>query len=260
MKTKRILAMTIIAIVISSVFNFGGELIQNPIDYVVSKGYMTLDKNNKFNNKSYVTREELATILYRVDKDKVNWDNVIESAMNSSVYILCEEKNSFGVFLTENKVLTTRHGINIESNNPITVMIGLNIVSAKLISYSNEYDLCILELSETFENVKPVKIAKSIKVGDEVITIGSPLCNPYSLSRGVISNLSFTNPITKQNFIQFDMTVNGGNSGGGVFNSDGELVTIIQSKIHEDYGYGLSFGANRNNLVEFLEKNNIERK
>lgn len=260
MKTKRILTIFIIAIVISSVFNFSGENIQNPIDYVVSKGYMTLDKNNKFNNKSYVTREELATILYRIERDKVNWDNVVENAINGTVYITSEIGNSSGVLIDDKVVLTTRHGIKVESQNLVIVMIGLNVVCAKVKSYSNEYDLCILELSETFENVKPVTIAKKVKVGDEVITIGSPLSNPYSLSRGIISNLSFTNPITKQNFIQFDMAVNGGNSGGGVFNSDGELVTIIQSKISETHGYGLSFGANRNNLIEFLEKNSIERK
>ena len=86
-----------------------------------------------------------------------------------------------------------------------------------------------------FPTLRP-SISTTQKIGDEIITIGSPLYNPYSLSRGVISNLNFINTTTKQNLMQFDMTVNEGNSGGGVFNSNGDLVTLVQSKIHEKYG------------------------
>ncbi len=74
--------------------------------------------------------------------------------------------------------------------------------------------------------------ANALNVGDEAIVIGNPFGLSRSLSTGVISGLHRTlqppgadKPMTE--LIQFDASVNPGNSGGPLFNRDGDVVGIV---------------------------------
>jgi S1-C subfamily serine protease len=74
--------------------------------------------------------------------------------------------------------------------------------------------------------------ANALNVGDDAIVIGNPFGLSRSLSTGVISGLhrsiqppGASKPMTE--LIQFDASVNPGNSGGPLFNRDGDVVGIV---------------------------------
>ena len=64
------------------------------------------------------------------------------------------------------------------------------------------------------------------KVGDWVLAIGNPLGQGFSVSAGIISARGRALSGSYDDFIQTDAAINRGNSGGPLFNMDGEVIGV----------------------------------
>src|SRR6188768_1943622 len=115
--------------------------------------------------------------------------------------------------------------------------------TAKVIGSDRPSDVAVLKISA--ENLPIVKLdpADDVKVGEWVIAIGSPFGFENSATSGIVSAKSRTLPGGSYvPFIQTDVAVNPGNSGGPLFNMKGEVVGINSQIYSHTGGYqGLSF-------------------
>jgi len=115
--------------------------------------------------------------------------------------------------------------------------------TAKVIGSDRPSDVAVLKISA--ENLPIVKLdpADDVKVGEWVIAIGSPFGFENSATSGIVSAKSRTLPGGSYvPFIQTDVAVNPGNSGGPLFNMKGEVVGINSQIYTHTGGYqGLSF-------------------
>lgn len=136
-------------------------------------------------------------------------------------------------------------------------------ITASIVGASLYYDLALLKI----ENCRQIQDgeytaaafseAEEVYSGAKVYAIGNPEGSGVSMTQGIISreseiitvNLSTKyanndNYATEYRVIRTDTAVNGGNSGGGLFNSEGLLVGIINSKAIseeiENMGYALA--------------------
>mgnify|MGYP000824607624 CR=1 FL=1 len=113
---------------------------------------------------------------------------------------------------------------------------------ATLIGYDESNDIAVLKIGAT--DLTPVVLGDSdtLNVGDSVVAIGNPLGElTFSLTTGVVSALD--RPVTlstgtTMNLIQTDCAINSGNSGGGMFNVNGELMGIPTLKYTGSYYSG----------------------
>lgn len=99
----------------------------------------------------------------------------------------------------------------------------------------------------------------AVRITHPVVAIGNPRGLHSSVSMGIVSqkNRSISKSIFKD-FIQTDAAVNKGNSGGGLFNHDGELIGMNTAILSDtDYSAGLAF-AIPSNRVEAVTQNLIE--
>jgi len=99
---------------------------------------------------------------------------------------------------------------------------------AKLIGRDAPTDIALLSVEAP--NLTPIRLGgrKPLEVGDLVIAIGAPLGLESTATLGMISNL-FRSSVHYRNFegyIQHDASVNPGNSGGALLNTEGELIGI----------------------------------
>ena len=110
-------------------------------------------------------------------------------------------------------------------------------------SYINYYeDIAVLEINKS-DKYKVAKIGDSDKLekGEGVYTIGSPLQIFNHTTEGVVSNYNYEIAIDMSNSqiktnvyaILTDASINNGNSGGGLFNADGELIGITTFKYNK---------------------------
>lgn len=115
--------------------------------------------------------------------------------------------------------------------------------NAKVLGFDTKTDVAVLKIDVKNLPVVPLGSARNLKVGEWVLAIGSPFGFENSVSAGVVSAKGRSLPDDNfVPFIQTDVAVNPGNSGGPLFNSRGEVVGI-NSQIYSRTGgfQGLSF-------------------
>ncbi len=141
----------------------------------------------------------------------------------------------------------------------VDIRVGLNDrreLPAKLIGSDKSSDIAVLKVDA--ENLPVVKIGDSdnIKVGEWVLAIGSPFGFEHTATQGIVSALSRSLPDdTYVPFIQTDVAVNPGNSGGPLFNTDGQVIGVNSQIYSRSGGYqGLSFAIPINVAMSIAEQ------
>jgi len=162
------------------------------------------------------------------------------------------------IISSDGKILTNAHVVD----GADTVMVRLSNnaeYQAKVLGKDKASDVALLKIDA--KNLQAVKLGDSSKleVGEWVLAIGSPFGLDYSATQGIVSALGRKLPNeTYVPFIQTDVAVNPGNSGGPLFNTRGEVIGI-NSQIYSTTGSyaGLSFAIPINtvrNVEAQLEK------
>ena len=124
-----------------------------------------------------------------------------------------------------------------------TYTYGNGAIEASFVGGSLMYDLAVLkvkteDLLSFNEHARAVQFAENYNIGETAIAIGNPECEGFSVTSGIISveseDIAMTgaDDFTKCEFrvMRIDTAVNGGNSGGGLFNMHGKLIGIVNAK------------------------------
>jgi serine protease Do len=113
---------------------------------------------------------------------------------------------------------------------------------AKVLGSDPKTDVAVLKIDAKNLPVVPLARANDLKVGEWVLAIGSPYGLESTVTAGVVSAKGRSLPDGNVPFIQTDVAVNPGNSGGPLFNTRGEVVGINSQIYSQTGGYqGLSF-------------------
>ena len=162
-----------------------------------------------------------------------------------------------GIVVTNNHVIQGAEDIIVSVN-------GSTEYKAKIIGTDPYMDLAVLQI-ESNEEFEPVSFGDSDKarIGDWVIAIGNPFGFGGSVTSGIISSRNRDIGLTRyDDFIQTDASINLGNSGGPLFNLDGEVIgintAIIAPGQSGSIGIGFAIPSNSaskviNQLIKFGE-------
>ncbi len=114
---------------------------------------------------------------------------------------------------------------------------------AKVLGSDPKTDVAVLKIEAKDLPVVPLGSSRDLRVGEWVLAIGSPFGFENSVTAGVVSAKGRSLPDDSfVPFIQTDVAVNPGNSGGPLFNTRGEVVGINSQIYSRSGGYqGLSF-------------------
>jgi serine protease Do len=156
-------------------------------------------------------------------------------------------------------IITNNHVIN--NAEDIVVRVGDKEYEAKVLGADPYSDLAVLKI-DTNEKFKPVKFGNSDKarVGDWVVAIGNPFGLGGTVTSGIISARNRDINLTRyDDFIQTDASINQGNSGGPLFNLDGDVIgintAIIAPGQSGSIGIGFAIPANAaSNVITQLIK------
>jgi serine protease Do len=147
------------------------------------------------------------------------------------------------IISADGEILTNAHVV--EGADSIIVKLSDNSEKpARLIGLDKASDVALLKIDAS--GLPAVKLGDSstVEVGDWVLAIGSPFGLEHSVTQGIVSAIGRSLPDGNYvPFIQTDVAVNPGNSGGPLFNLRGEVVVGINSQIYSRSGgyMGLSF-------------------
>ena len=149
-----------------------------------------------------------------------------------------------GFFVTEDGYIITNSHV-IENAEEITVTdYNGNQYPARLIGSEPENDVAVIKIDA---GTIPVTLgfSSSLEVGDDILIIGNALGElSYTYTDGIVSHLSREISLEsgqKINMFQTNAAINNGNSGGPVYNMDGEVVGIASAKLASEKIEGLGF-------------------
>ncbi|MFZ9715103.1 MAG: DegQ family serine endoprotease [Pelagibacteraceae bacterium] len=142
----------------------------------------------------------------------------------------------------EGTVITNNHVIN--NAEDIVVRVGEKEYKAKIVGADPYMDIAVLKI-DSKDTFTPVKFGDSDKarVGDWVMAIGNPFGLGGTVTAGIISARNRDINLTRyDDFIQTDASINQGNSGGPLFNMDGDVVGINTAIIAPNQSGSIGIG------------------
>ncbi|EXI61874.1 peptidase [Mannheimia granulomatis] len=165
-----------------------------------------------------------------------------------------------GVIMSSNGyILTNKHVIQDADQIVVALQNGLISTEARLVGDDSLTDLAVLKIDAENLPTIPQNTERKVEVGDVVLAIGNPLNLGQSITQGIVSAIG-RNTLTesgRQNFIQTDVSINQGNSGGALINSAGELIginTLRLGKNTNELSEGLNFAIPINLANQIMQK------
>ena len=167
-----------------------------------------------------------------------------------------------GFIIDEKGVVVTNNHVIQDAEDIIVRVNGDKEFKAKVIGADPLSDIAVLQLN-TNEKFIPVKFGDSDKarIGDWVIAIGNPFGLGGTVTSGIISARNRSIGLSRyEDYIQTDASINSGNSGGPLFDMNGDVIGINTAILGRSGSIGIGFSIPSNSakividqLIEFGE-------
>ena len=167
-----------------------------------------------------------------------------------------------GVLISnDGMVLTAAHVVQAADAVGVVFSDGA-LIPARVISSAPSADVALIKLDRVPEKAAPAALGNSdkVEVGDEVFVVGAPYGLSHTLTAGHISSRhtpgrELLGNLEKLELFQTDAAINMGNSGGPMFNMDGEIIGVVshilsQSGGSEGLGFAVTSHVARHLLLE----------
>ena len=162
------------------------------------------------------------------------------------------------IISSDGYILTCAHVVSGASN--VTVTIGDTDYAATVVGEDSTSDIAVLKIDATGLTPATMGDSDALTVGDNVLAVGNPLGElGGTVTSGIVSALNrsvsiqSSGSVNTMSLIQMDASVSPGNSGGGLFNMNGELVGVVNAKSSDSDAEGLGFAIPINDAMKVAQ-------
>ncbi len=162
------------------------------------------------------------------------------------------------IISSDGYILTCDHVVSGASN--ITVTIGDDDYTATVVGEDSTSDVAVLKIDANGLTPAVVGDSDTLTVGDNVLAVGNPLGElGGTVTSGIVSALNrsvsiqSSGSVNTMSLVQMDASVSPGNSGGGLFNMNGELVGVVNAKSSDSDAEGLGFAIPINDAMKVAQ-------
>ena len=161
-----------------------------------------------------------------------------------------------GFIIDENGIVVTNNHVIQDADDIIVRVNGDQEYKAKVLGADPLMDIAVLQL-ETEEKFKPVGFGDSDKarIGDWVLAIGNPFGLGGTVTAGIISARNRSIGLSRyEDFIQTDASINSGNSGGPLFDMEGNVIGINTAILGRNGSIGIGFSIPSNSAQQVIKQ------
>ena len=127
-----------------------------------------------------------------------------------------EVKQGSGVFIGPNLVITCKHVIRGRKN--IQLIVNGTQIKGEVVKDDGKLDLALLKVEGDYPYSQ---LRLDPEIGEKIYVVGAPVGYEDTVTRGYIANIT-------EDYLLLDARISGGCSGGGVFDTQGNLLGIVQ--------------------------------
>jgi len=180
--------------------------------------------------------KQLSEIKLKTSSD---FSGIVENAINSIVTIITDVSQGTGFFIHEDGYIVTNAHVLSRASSAKIITTEKKSLDVILLGYNLTTDIALLKVQGKYKALK-LGDSKDVKVGEKVIAIGNPLGLSFSVTEGIISGINRVGPNKLPAYIQTDVALNPGNSGGPLIDKKGEVIGINNFKIGGSEGIGFA--------------------
>jgi len=147
----------------------------------------------------------------------------------------------------DGQIVTAAHVVQVADEVSVRFVTG-DVVTARVLASDPSADLALIKVDAVPAGIKPVVLGDSntTRVGEEVFVIGAPYGIGHSLTAGHVSGRRTPSQLfggfEQVELLQTDAAINQGNSGGPMFNMQGEAIGIVSHILSSSGGFqGVGF-------------------
>lgn len=207
---------------------------------LVSKGGQTLKDTTYKSGESLV----LATASSKpVQGEPTEWADAV-------VTVFAGRGHGSGFVISDNLIMTNHHVVGESNSVAIKFSNGVQIIG-KVVASNSGRDVALVKIEGSLP--KHFKLERAVPtVGSDVYAIGSPLDEKFhsTVSRGIVSGVREEH---QKRFIQSDVNVRPGNSGGPLVNKQGQVVGItVSGLVVNNDAQGINFFIPINDALQSM--------
>lgn len=202
---------------------------------------------NKINNLENDINLKVGKIEAKSNSD---FSNIIEASKNSVVTIKTDISQGTGFIITNDGYVVTNAHVLEGAHYAKALTNDQQTKNMTLVGYNKTMDLALLKIEGSYDYLE-FDDSDNAKVGEKVIAIGNPLGLSFSVSEGIISALNRQGNNGLYDYIQTDASLNPGNSGGPLINSNGKVIGINNFKANAE---NIGFSLESNYIIETINQ------
>lgn len=203
----------------------------------------------------FTQKESIENQISQIKSNQGDFTDIASSAVKSIVTVRTDSSMGTGFLVDSSGYIATNYHILANARQLFVMTFDQKIIPASLVGFDIAKDIAVLKLEGKFESLELADSDK-VQVGNKVIAIGNPLGLSFTVTEGIVSALDRTGPNGLPDYIQTDVSLNPGNSGGPLINLEGEVIGINNFKLGdaENLGFALESNELKKTLNDLVNK------
>jgi S1-C subfamily serine protease len=188
-------------------------------------------------------QQSLTAGLEELKSSAGDFSGIIAEAVTGVVSIATDKSMGTGFFVhTEGYIVTNQHVI-AGAKQIQALTSERKVLTATVLGQDSDKDVALLKVSGSYSAL-PLANSQDLAVGNKVIAIGNPLGLAFTVTEGIISALHRRGPNGREEYVQTDVSLNPGNSGGPLLDTKGRVVGMNNFKVGEAESLGFALESN----------------
>ncbi len=178
-----------------------------------------------------------------------DFSGILEGMVKSVVSVVTDKSMGSGFFIAADGYVVTNQHVIAGAQKIVVLTYDKKTIPAVVMGSDFVRDVALLKIQGNYDAL-PLADSDSLQVGKKVVAIGNPLGLSFTVTEGIISALHRKGPSGLEEYIQTDVSLNPGNSGGPLIDTSGHVIGLNNFKVGgaENLGFALESNAIREAL------------
>jgi len=198
---------------------------------------------DEIEKQSEIQLGELKDELKSIRVKSKDFTAIINDVLQSVVSVGTDKGLGSGAVIDSRGFIVTNFHVVNGANIIRILTYGNDVYDAALIGYDSNVDVAVLKVNAELDEIR-FGDSDDVQIGERVIALGNPAGLSFTVTEGIVSAVDRTGPNNLEIYLQTDVPMNPGNSGGPLVNIKSEIIGINNFKIGGFEGLGFAIESN----------------